>query len=838
MSNTIEADIRRFGLGPGSRFGHVTALHFDAGMSHVFMALCSGAVLYLLPNSPDFLDVHFTAVLKEEAITHSILPVGMLATLPGEDVPRLEVLGVGAEACPVELVERWGRGRRFFNLYGPTETTITATAAECVPDGRTPPIGRPIANLQVYILDRYGRPTPIGVPGEVYIGGVGVARGYHAAPGAHRREVRSQPVRRGAALSHRRFGAVVALDDGAPTIEFLGRVDDQVKIRGFRVEPGEIEGALRAIPHVKDAFVTVVDGATGDGARGDSKSLVAYITPMEAPDPERCRAEHLEYWQRLHAEGALTAVATDLTFDITGWNSSYDREELPAAEMREWVKSAADRVLALRPRDVLEIGAGRGLVLARIAPEVDRYWATDISPYVVEQIRKMKETTGALKNVTPLQRAADDFDGFTPGQFDTIILNSTIQYFPSIDYLLAVLSGALRIIKPGGAIFVGDVRSLPLLEAFHASVELFRAAASLPMTTLRDRVRCAVLYENELIIDPGFFTALGAAFPQISRVEVSPKRGRYCNELSRFRYDVTLQIGGEPVPAADVEWHDWRSEGMTLGAMTDLLRSGPPRPLGIRGIPNARVQAEVTLVQCLRNGGPGTVGRWRSEEAARDRGGCDPEDVFSIEKEFPYRIHLSWAGGRPDGSFDAVMIPRCLPPSVVPPWEPGARGGTWSRFATDPLLATHLLKLGPRVREELRARVPSYMIPSVIMALPALPRTSVGKVDRRALPVPSFYAVGRRAKNSASPRTGVAKKLAAVWGGILGIENVGVNDNFFDLGGDSILSLQIVARAREHGIMVTAGQLFQHQTIAELSTVRGSIRLPRPNRGRLPGPSR
>src|SRR5579872_3900727 len=488
LCNSIESDIRTFGTGPGTRFAHATNFHFDPATSHMFMTLCAGGTLYLLPTDLDFLNAGIPSVLRDEAITHCILMVAPLSTLPAADLPSLKVLGTGAEACPAELVARWSPGRRFFNIYGPTETAITATIAECVPDSRAPVIGRPIANLQAYILDPAGQPVPIGVAGELHIAGVGLARGYHDRPALTAEKFIPNPFGPGRLYRTGDLVRWVDVPGGTQAIQFLGRIDNQVKIRGFRIELEEVERALRSSGTIKDAVAMVCAGPSGDGA----KTLVAYFTPADDQNLETLRDEHVEYWRRLHETGLREPEPPDLAFDTTGWKSSYTGDDIPAVEMRSWVESTVSRILALEPRHVLEIGAGRGLLLSRIAPLVDSYWATDLSPAITARLQKLKATIAGLDNVTILTRPADNFEDFAEEQFDTVVLSSVVQYFPSVDYLISVLKGVFQVLKPGGTVFLGDVRSLCLLEAFHASVELSKAPGSLTMDALRSRVQRAV----------------------------------------------------------------------------------------------------------------------------------------------------------------------------------------------------------------------------------------------------------------------------------------------------------------------------------------------------------
>jgi acyl carrier protein len=176
------------------------------------------------------------------------------------------------EACSADIVARWAPGRRFINAYGPAEATVCATLGECRNGSGRPSIGRPIANTQVYILDRHRQPVPIGVPGELYIGGDGLARGYLNRPELTAERFIPHPFRSEPGARLYKTGDLARyLPDG--TIEYLGRLDHQVKLRGFRIELEEIETVLGQHPAVHEAVVIVREDTAGD------KRLVAYVVP-------------------------------------------------------------------------------------------------------------------------------------------------------------------------------------------------------------------------------------------------------------------------------------------------------------------------------------------------------------------------------------------------------------------------------------------------------------------------------------------------------------------------------------------------------------------------------
>src|SRR5262249_19627335 len=148
-----------------------------------------------------------------------------------------------------------------------------------------------------------------------------------------------------------------------------------------------------------------------------------------------------------------------------------------------------------------------------------------------------------LPQVELLQRMGDDFSGFAEDSFDAVVINSVIQYFPTVEYLLRVVEGAVRVVRPGGSIFLGDIRNLPLLRAFHAAVQLHQAPPELSKAQLRHRVEKQILQEEELVLSPSFFSSLRRQHPKIGAVEIQMKRGRHLNELTQFRYDAVLRIG-------------------------------------------------------------------------------------------------------------------------------------------------------------------------------------------------------------------------------------------------------------------------------------------------------
>ncbi len=274
LCNLWAAQQKSFATGPADRVLQFASFSFDASVFELAMALASGATLVLgsqtalLPGRP------LWEMLRQERITNVTLPPSVLVMVPAEPLPALRTLIVAGEACSAELVCTWAPGRRFFNAYGPTEVTVWATLAECVPGGRPPTIGRPIANARVYVLDGDLRPVPVGVAGELYLAGPGVALGYLNRPDLSAERFLPNPFDQADEAVLYRSGDVVRWT-AEGELEFLGRADHQVKIRGHRIELEEIQEVLRRHPDVLDAAVVVWKD------NGSAPRLAAYVVPRK-----------------------------------------------------------------------------------------------------------------------------------------------------------------------------------------------------------------------------------------------------------------------------------------------------------------------------------------------------------------------------------------------------------------------------------------------------------------------------------------------------------------------------------------------------------------------------
>jgi amino acid adenylation domain-containing protein len=539
-----------FTISPVDRATQVAGVAFDACGWEIFPYLSAGASLYF-PNdeirrSPE----QIRDWLVSKSITISFLPTPLaekVLLLDWSKNTALRLLLTGGDK--LHQYPSASHPFQIVNNYGPTENTVVTISGHVAAKEQSkvaPAIGRPIANIQVYVLDKYLQPVPLGVAGELYIAGAGLARGYLNRPELTAEQFIPNPFSNNPEARLYKTGDLVRYRlDG--NLEFLGRLDEQVKIRGYRIELGEIESVLSQHPAVLQTVVITREDVPGE------KRLVAYVTlnaqesDIQEPMQEtQLQDEQVLQWQILYNETYNQPAAdSDPTFNIVGWNSSYTDQPIPVEQMREWVNNQVSQILALQPKRVLEIGCGTGLLLFRIAPHCTKYWGTDFSQTSLDYIQQQ---LAQLPPVKLLQRMATDFEGVETEAFDAVILNSVVQYFPSIEYLVRVLERAVKALAPGGFIFIGDVRSLPCLQPFHALVQLHQAEPSLTREQLQQRVQLQMFQETELVIDPAFFSVLKQRFPQITNVEIQLMRGRHHNELTQFRYNVILHIGAEIDP--------------------------------------------------------------------------------------------------------------------------------------------------------------------------------------------------------------------------------------------------------------------------------------------------
>ncbi|MBV9787978.1 MAG: methyltransferase [Chloroflexi bacterium] len=578
-----------------------------------------------------------------------------------------------------------------------------------------------------------------------------------------------------------------------------------------REQPGD----PAAIETLLQQHAAVADAAVLSYNLPDGPQLVAFFVehgPQAAATRSTGDREQVTQWQAVFDEVYRQAISSqqDAQVSLRVWTSSYTDQQIPEPEIFECIDDSVARIRALQPRRVLELGCGTGLLLLRIAPGCEYYCGTDVSQAALDRLAaEVRRQQAQLPEIALLHAPADELDGIPEAAFDVVILNEVVQYFPSSDYLAQVLERAVTRVKPGGAIFVGGVRSLPLLEAFHTSVQLYQAADQLPIPELRQRIQQRLAQEKELAVDPAFFAALQRELPQVTDLSIQLKGGWALNELTKFRYDVVLRVGCATLVSGASQELDWQTAGLTVESLRRLLAETAPTQLRLIGVPNARVLADLAAIDLLTNPGDlATAGDLKRALAAATAG-VAPADLWALGQELPYTTRISWSARGEPGAYDVVLTRRAAEQIVAltTPADaaPAASSPRWAQYANRPLQGSAAGSIVAQLRTYLSRHLTSGMLPPLVISLPALPTDANGNLDREAL---------RSLAAQFVPRTSVEASLLQIWGDVLHLPLVSLQSDFFALGGTPAQAQQVVRRAgAAFGLGLSFEQLFDTPTV-------------------------
>jgi amino acid adenylation domain-containing protein len=792
-----------------------TPLNFDAAAREIFPTLMAGGCI-VIAEPGGYRDVNYLArMLQRHEITLFHCVPSLLAGLVDEpdfkQANRLRAVMCGGEPLQSELAKQFVRrsGARLYNVYGPTEATVDSTYYPVEEDvcSSIVPLGRPISNTHIYILDGQLQPVPVGVSGEIFIGGSGVARGYWK-----NEELTKQRFVSSALDGHSRLYATGDRgryrSDGV--IEFLGRCDDQVKVAGVRIELSEVEQALMEHPHVREAAASIKPDSLGNNR------IVAYVTCTKLPSDTRSLQNNslasgvVADWNSVFDRTYFKPrEGGSLDFNTVGWESSYTLKPFTAAEMHEWIDATISQLMALPHASILEIGCGTGLLLFRLAEACDSYVGTDFSTVALDYVRQH-----APGNVTLKALRADQIEQLPEStKFDLIVMNSVVQYFPNETYLRDVLDKAIQLLGPDGVIFIGDVRDLRLQQVFHESVQFSRCSDHVTAGECRRRASDRVWREEELLINPAFFSNWAQAQTRPIHVETSIKSGSHNNELNKFRYDVTIRFitTQKSSPFRQIKYsqsihsRDW---------LVRYIQDSRETTLVVRDIPNVRIAEDAYLHQLLNQTESLhlTCAELRTLVAKEVAPALDPQDLVASLRD-GLGLHVRLVVSRNPNCFDLVFD-ASQDLCQIQDWGPvdPAIG-----YCNDPLRRRRLERLTPELSQHLTLRLPRQMIPDRFVLISEMPRLPNGKLDRAALPSPE----SRRPQLEelyVEPSSLMEQYIHRVWREVLNVDRVGVNDNFFQIGGHSLLATQIVSRLSESiAPQIALRDVFDYPTISSLA---------------------
>ncbi|MTK33591.1 amino acid adenylation domain-containing protein, partial [Nocardia seriolae] len=740
------------GFGPDDVWTWCHSQAFDFSVWEIWGALLHGGRVVVVPREVAYSPSDLWDLIVEQGVTIlNQTPSAFYALIESrratrDDGSRLRMVVFGGEALDPTRIQRWPilerpDSPRLINMYGITETTVHVTEQPLTREHRlgepgVSPIGVPLANLRVYVLDSWLRPVPAGVAGELYVAGHQVARGYLARPALTASRFVADPFDPAGGRLYRSGDVVRWSADGV--LEYLGRADEQVKIRGYRIELGEIESQLAAQDCVAGAVVPTHPAPAPPPEAAPSTQLVAYLVPDPAAAPVAAKC------LRLQREGEIAAEELHELpngMPVVGRNRS--NIEFLYEEIFETEEYCHGGVSIPEDGCVVDIGAHVGmfsLYAKRKSPGI-KLFAVEPMP----ELRRMYRANAALHDLDAT---------LVPYAIGAEATTDTFTYYPE----MSVLSG----------------RGTDSREQYDILQQFIHTAYRAETADLGDKL------VDQLIADRLDCEQVQVAIRPLSHI---------MDEFGITRIDLLkLDVEGSELDALHgIEDRHWP----LIDRMVIEVNDVEDRLARIRELLGERgFEAEARV-------SPNVVG-------------TDLHIVYAI------RPALRTALGDAGDTASELLEPN-------EKWSaPGA--------------------LGALLRARLGERLPGYMVPDVVMVLDALPLTVNGKVDKAALPEP----VAARATYRA-PATPVEEVVATVYAEVLGVERVGVDDDFFVLGGNSLSATRLAARLTDGvGLPVAVRDVFEASVVTELadlltarvaaapSVVEGPRLRPRPRPDRVP----
>lgn len=343
-----------------------------------------------------------------------------------------------------------------------------------------------------------------------------------------------------------------------------------------------------------------------------NNEVVVFITSKEEDEKKEnalVEKEKVRLWSKVYDLSYSKSIDenVDPDFNTAIWTNNYTaNEHIPTAQMKEWVFCTVQRILEqnkhqLNETKILEIGCGTGLLLYSLLPHVKEYVATDISEEAIELIQENCKGKKGASKLKLFVADADDLSGLPEQQYDIIVINSVVQYFPSADYLLTVITGLQPYLKKGGSIFIGDVICYPLRNSFYYETHFSRATSDTTIGQVMEPVeRLMNTKGSETFYDPRFFHLLPKRLSWLKSVETQLRKGTSYNEMNNFRFDVILKSGDADFSKPEkIVSMDWEKDKLSLEKLQTILNANTEQVITIRNVPNARTWRSKTLIPLI-----------------------------------------------------------------------------------------------------------------------------------------------------------------------------------------------------------------------------------------------
>jgi amino acid adenylation domain-containing protein len=808
--NLIKNIIDIHGLSKYKLVGCYSNFVFDAFVYELFPGLCCGCTIFIVPTQTRHDIQQLANYYQKNGITTSFIPTALMnhfIQLAGET--KLKIIYTGGDTLNLSsIATRVKPSYQIINEYGVTEATVCSTYfnVKDIFSKQKCCIGSPIDNVECMVLNEQQLPVPIGAIGELFIGGSGLAKGYLNLPKLTKEKFVKYKIGSLTKRFYKTGDLVKLLSNGM--LEYHRRNDSQVKIRGFRIELGEIKSVIDNYPGVKQSAVVVIEENNDK-----HQSIVGYyVKEMSLQDKDI--SNYLNNWQQIYDLNYDDMDSVNYKYNFTGWKSSYTHKNIAQIEMLAWLHDTIDKIRHLKPKHILEIGCGTGLIMFNILEYCQKYYATDFSQQSINNINYIINKNNYTDKVITKQYAANEIPYNNIGMvYDTVIVNSVIQYFPTLDYLEEILIRIIENITPQGKIFLGDIRDYRLIDVFHHSIIKFKQTH-----TSIGEVCYMVTKEKELLVSPGYFIGLKNRNSNIKIVEILPKFFDYNNEISIYRYDVVLHIDKTDSKSKLIKvsyskflnnnFNTQTNQIMANNALDDTVYFRYPNK---RIIHHYHEYAQLTNIETNLN-----YIQYSTILSIN-------ELITSLESD-NYNAKIMVDAIDPLSLIIIASKEKSLDLNniVVEYLENSVKV---TKIANNPLF--NIEKINEQknnlLLEYLKQKLPEYMVPSHLILVNEIPLTLNGKLDKKSLPRPMYrnYSL-----NYIAPRNEWELHLSNIFHNILGRESfISIFDNFFEIGGNSILAIQLVLNINKtFGTNLKLSDVFVNSTIENLSNILQKIK--------------
>ncbi|MBK8847624.1 MAG: amino acid adenylation domain-containing protein [Bacteroidetes bacterium] len=796
--NLINSFLRITGLKAGDTSIALTTVSFDISELEIHLPLVCGATMYLCSreesmdpvNLSDIITKYKPALMQATPATwRSMMDAGWAGS------NSLTIL-CGGEALPVDLAtflsQKCGR---LINVYGPTETTVWSAFYEIAPlrgnESAPVRIGKGIDNTLIYVLDANMKRVPVGVEGEIYIGGIGVGGGYYKQPALTAERFIADPFDFSGLTLIYKTGDKGKYDSSGNLI-YTGRADFQVKVRGYRIEPGEIETLLSAHPDVSQSVVIARKDALGQN------NLYAYVTPKLnlAVSNENTS----------HSIDSLLSYYTSEHKNTARLNQIRELQKQSFVTVRHYLR------LLKKPR-ICVIGNGHEWLYSKLKNEISSY-AGFVFDSLPESYSEFNAESAVPFNVRQFDTTAM---AEINEKYDLVILDSITSLLESEDKLIYLLQTMSGLLANDGAMLILNIKSnsLSKLGNFFGSIE--KSTIDATLSSVKKQIEIDEQNNSLLQLDSEWFELNREKFGIVGHVECHANFNAI-PAVSKYYFHAWLD---NSTSKSDVTLRElnYRKDILNKTRINLLLSQFITEIKIMRDIPCDAVMKECEARNLAELANEKSLLKDLKKLYQKTEEAVSYEELKRLADSREYFLKINFDSKQESAKFDAVFIPFSN-------LQNGKHYSLPLASSTKKVLTNKSVKQSSTAKVDmlkkyLEARLPAYMMPAGYMWLNEFKLTPAGKIDRKSLP--EIKAIKSETRDE-KPKTNTEQKIAAIWSELLKLSKVNRNDNFFDLGGHSLMAVKLMIEIEKStGKRLPLAILFTHPTIELLANVIDNV---------------